>query len=72
MQFNDLISSLNSIVWGPLTLMLLVGTGIYFTVKLKLIQVFRLPLALRLLMRPSQGKGSCHPSPPCARRCRPP
>ncbi|WP_338589972.1 sodium:alanine symporter family protein [Shewanella khirikhana] len=57
MQFNDLMSSLNSIVWGPLTLMLLVGTGIYFTVKLKLIQVLRLPLALRLLMRPSQGKG---------------
>lgn len=53
----DLLANINAIVWGPITLCLLVGTGLYLTVRLKLIQVFRLPLALRLLFKPATGKG---------------
>ncbi|GGI76809.1 transporter [Shewanella hanedai] len=53
----DLLVNVNAIVWGPLTLCLLVGTGLYLTLKLKLIQVLRLPLAMKLMFRPSIGKG---------------
>ena len=43
---EKVLNSIDGIVWGPPLLILLVGTGIYFTFKLKLIQVFKLPLAL--------------------------
>jgi len=45
------VHAVNSFVWGPVTILLLVGTGIYFTVRLRLIQIFRLGLSLRLLGR---------------------
>lgn len=35
-----LLANVNAIVWGPITLCLLVGTGLYLTLRLKLIQVF--------------------------------
>lgn len=57
MSFQALLSSLNGIVWGPVTLCLLVGTGIYLTLRLRLIQVFRLPMALGLLFKPAKGHG---------------
>ena len=44
---EKVLNSIDGIVWGPPLLILLVGTGIYFTFKLKLIQVFKLPLALK-------------------------
>ena len=43
-------------MWGPPLITLLVGTGIYLTVRLHLLQVFRLPLALRLIFK-AQNKG---------------
>ena len=46
---EKVLNSIDGIVWGPPLLILLVGTGIYFTFKLKLIQVFKLPLALKYL-----------------------
>ncbi|EGM71462.1 alanine/glycine:cation symporter family protein [Shewanella sp. HN-41] len=57
MSFQALLASINGIVWGPITLCLLVGTGIYLTARLKLIQVFRLPMALGLLFKPAKGHG---------------
>ncbi|MGL5046155.1 MAG: alanine/glycine:cation symporter family protein [Shewanella sp.] len=57
MSFQIFLASINSIVWGPITLCLLVGTGIYLTVRLKLIQVFRLPMAIALLFKPAKGHG---------------
>lgn len=44
-----LLNAVDSIIWGPPLLILLVGTGIYLTLKLKLLQVFRLPLALKYI-----------------------
>ena len=44
-----MLDSIDSIVWGPPLIALLVGTGIYLTARLGLIQVFRLPLALSLI-----------------------
>lgn len=34
-----LVESLNSILWGPIMLVLLLGTGIYFTIRTKFIQI---------------------------------
>ena len=44
-----LLEAVNSIVWGPPLLILLVGTGVYLTLKLKLLQIFRLPLAFKYI-----------------------
>lgn len=43
------LSTLNGWVWGPPLLVLLVGTGLYLTIRLGLLQVVKLPLALRYL-----------------------
>lgn len=45
----ELLSKINDIVWGPPLLILLVGTGIYLTLRLGLIQIIKLPLALKYL-----------------------
>ncbi|WP_335917912.1 sodium:alanine symporter family protein [Shewanella chilikensis] len=57
MDFHALLTQINSIVWGPATLVLLVGTGIYLSFRLGFIQLLRLPLALQLLFKPANGKG---------------
>lgn len=57
MDFHALLTQINSIVWGPVTLILLVGTGVYLSFRLGFIQLLRLPLALQLLFKPANGKG---------------
>ena len=52
----NFLSSLDSLVWGPPLLVLLVGTGIYLSSRLGLLQVFRLPKALKLIFK-SEAKG---------------
>ena len=44
-----MLNAIDSFMWGPPLITLLVGTGIYLTVRLGLIQVFKLPTALRLI-----------------------
>lgn len=44
-----LLQAINNLVWGPPLLMLLVGTGIYFTVRLGVFQLGKLPTAFRLI-----------------------
>ncbi len=48
-SFLEILNEIDSIVWGAPLLVLLVGTGIFLTIRLNLIQVFRLPLALGLI-----------------------
>lgn len=45
----ELLVKIDSLVWGPPLLILLVGTGVYLTVRLGLLQIFKLPLAIRYL-----------------------
>ena len=45
----DLLSSIDGYIWGPPLLILLVGTGIFLTVRLGLLQIFKLPTAIRLI-----------------------
>ncbi|NPE29823.1 sodium:alanine symporter family protein [Methanococcoides sp. SA1] len=53
-----LLKSIDEIVWGLPLLTLLVGTGIYLTLSLGFIQVFKLPLALRYVIRPDRSDKS--------------
>lgn len=52
----DVLNAIDSYVWGPPLLILLVGTGIFMTLRLGLVQVLRLPLAFRLIF--STGKNT--------------
>ena len=45
----DFLNLLDSYVWGPHLLILLVGTGVFLTLRLGFVQVLRLPLALKLI-----------------------
>ena len=45
----DTLNAIDSFVWGPPLLVLLVGTGILLTIRLQLLQVFKLPQALKLI-----------------------
>lgn len=46
---EKLLSNINDFIWGPPLLMLLVGTGIYLTLRIGLIQVTKLPKAFSLI-----------------------
>ena len=57
MDFLKLLNSIDSLIWGPPLLVLLVGTGIYFTIRLGLIQIVKLPKALKLIFK-AENNGS--------------
>ncbi|BAL69202.1 alanine/glycine:cation symporter family protein [Streptococcus mutans] len=49
--------ALDSLVWGAPLLVLLVGTGIYLSTRLRLLQVLKLPLAFKLIFAEDKGEG---------------
>lgn len=54
----ETLNAIDSFVWGPPLLVLLIGTGLMLTVRLHLLQVFRLPRALKLIFTAkNQGEG---------------
>ncbi len=54
----NFVGTVNSIVWGPYMLALLVGTGLFLTVRLKFISFRYLPYALKLAFTPHQDESS--------------
>jgi AGCS family alanine or glycine:cation symporter len=48
--FERLIRLLGAIVWGPHTLLLVLGVGFYLTLRLRFLQLTGLPLSFRLLL----------------------
>lgn len=48
-NLQSLLTTIDHFVWGPPLLILLVGTGIYFTFSLGVIQFRRLPSALKMV-----------------------
>ncbi|WP_286903921.1 alanine/glycine:cation symporter family protein [Clostridium sp. UBA1652] len=48
-NLTQLFSKIDDLVWGPPLLILLIGTGVYLTIKLGLLQIFKLPLAFKYL-----------------------
>ena len=59
----DVIHTINSWVWGPVMLCLILGTGVYLSVGLRFITVRKIPAAFRLLFKGthSQGEGEISP-----------
>ncbi|GGG17586.1 alanine/glycine:cation symporter family protein [Paenibacillus aceti] len=54
----QVLQLINEWVWGAPLLILLVGTGIWLTLRLGLLQVIRLPLALKLVFKAkNEGEG---------------
>lgn len=57
-NITELLSALDSLVWGPPLLILLVGTGLFLTIRLGGLQIIHLPTALRLVFSPSSRHSS--------------
>ena len=53
--FIDILKGIQSVVWGPITLILLVGTGLYFTIRLGFLQITKLPRAIRYIFEKEKG-----------------
>ena len=60
---NDLISSLNGIVWGPLMLVLILGTGLFLMAGLSFMPLKRIVSSFHLLWQSRSKKGEGDISP---------
>ncbi|MGN0004573.1 MAG: alanine:cation symporter family protein, partial [Candidatus Gastranaerophilaceae bacterium] len=55
---TTILSKIDTFLWGAPLIILLIGTGIFLTLKLGFLQISKLPLALRLIFKAeNQGKG---------------
>ena len=67
MTFTDIVNYLNGIAWGPWMLILLVGTGIYLTIRVGFLQFAKFGYAMRntigkvFLGNQTAGKGEVTP-----------
>ena len=59
----DVLATINGWAWGPVMLVLLLGTGLYLSLGLRFMTIRRVPAALRLLLQGRHGKGSGDISP---------
>ena len=53
-----MLTTIQSYVWGPPTLLLLIGTGLYFTIKLRGLQIAKFPFAVKTIFEKESGTGS--------------
>jgi AGCS family alanine or glycine:cation symporter len=53
----ELITTINGIAWGPVMLVLLLGTGIYLSIGLRFLTIRRLPRAIATLLRGHEAHG---------------
>jgi AGCS family alanine or glycine:cation symporter len=60
---TELITTINSWAWGPLMLVLLLGTGLYLSIGLRFITLRKIPAGLRLMLQGREGKGEGDISP---------
>lgn len=63
---SEILGKIDSFVWGPVTLVLLVGTGIFLTIRLKFLPWRYLPHSLKMVFSPEsrrtdKGKGDISP-----------
>lgn len=58
---NTIIGKINSFAWGPVMLVLLVGTGLLLSIGTKVIQYRRLGTAFKLLFKKTDGEGDISP-----------
>lgn len=58
MNLIDVLNNIDSFIWGPPLLLILLGTGILFTFKLRFLQIIKLPKALKLIfLSDNNGNG---------------
>lgn len=62
-MFEQLIDTVNNLVWGPIMLTLLLGTGIYLSIGLRGMSIVRIPYAFKQLFKGRQGSGEGEISP---------
>ena len=62
-QISAIIGAINGWVWGPPMLVLILGTGLYLSIGLKAMPLYRLGYGFRMLWRgrKEQGKGDITP-----------
>jgi len=60
---TELVTTINGWAWGPVMLVLLLGTGIYLSIGLRFITISRIPRAFRLLLSGRSGHGDGDISP---------
>ena len=56
-MLDKIVSSVNDIVWSPVLVVLLVGAGLYFSIRTRFVQLRRIGLMTRLLFR-KKDKGA--------------
>ncbi|MDD2497305.1 MAG: sodium:alanine symporter family protein [Desulfitobacteriaceae bacterium] len=56
MTFIELVTKIDDIVWGVPLLVLLVGTGLFLTLRLRFLSFRKLPLALKMVFTRSESK----------------
>ncbi|MDR2677716.1 MAG: sodium:alanine symporter family protein [Puniceicoccales bacterium] len=57
MFVHDTLAIVNRLLWSPPMILTLGGMGLYFSLKLRLLQVFRFPRALACVFRGDDGHG---------------
>ncbi|ALA25042.1 sodium:alanine symporter [Piscirickettsia salmonis] len=59
MEIASFLNALSGFVWGPVMLILLLGCGLYLTIRLRLLQLRKLGVALKLIVKKDskQAKG---------------
>ena len=62
-MFEQAVDAVNSFVWGPVMLALLLGTGVYLSIGLKGMTVRRIPYAFKQLLKGRQSSGEGEISP---------
>ncbi len=60
-MLEKIVSTVNSIVWSPLLIILLIGAGLYFSIRTRFVQVRRFGLMVRLLFGLEKRGGSRAP-----------
>lgn len=53
----SILTQIQTLVWGPPTMVLLLGTGAYYTFRLKFLQITQLPRAIRYIFEKEEGEG---------------
>jgi len=59
----EIITTVNGWAWGPVMLVLLLGTGLFLSIGLGFMTVRKIPVALRLLLQGRKGEGKGDISP---------
>ena len=61
--FEQTIDAINCLVWGPIMLTLLLGTGIFLTIGLRGMTITRIPYAFKQLLKGRKASGEGEISP---------